>query len=104
MINHVSLNGVLLERESNSPIRYIEVTLQYKDDLGVYPKDIFPLMMWSRDDRNSLFSYSEALSVVGKTVFNAEVADIQSLIRLIGIFVNRSLPRQGGERMSAKYL
>ncbi len=68
MINHVSLNGVLLDRESKSPIRYIEVTRQYKDDLGSYPKDIFPLMMWSRDDRNSLFSYKKGtlISIDGR--------------------------------------
>lgn len=64
MINHLSLNGILCDVDGQNPnIRHIKVIRSYKNKEGNYPEDLFPCMMWSRTNKNSLFSYKSGTLV-----------------------------------------
>lgn len=64
MINHISIIGILRNiDEANDIIRYIEVKRNYKNNLGQYDSDCFPCIMWSRNNKNQLFSYREGTLV-----------------------------------------
>ena len=63
MINHVSLNGILCKVENNSSFRYIKVIRHYKDNKGIFNNDYIPCMMWTKDNKNELFSYKEGTFV-----------------------------------------
>ena len=58
MINHISLNAILLDVENpNSLYRQIKCIRSYKNSSGVFEEDIFPCIMWNKNNKNSLFSY-----------------------------------------------
>lgn len=64
MINHISLTGQLKEVDAADPTtRYLEVVRNYKNADGEYPSDRFPCRMWTRDNRNSMFSYKTGTMV-----------------------------------------
>lgn len=88
MINHISLNGVLKNKDEFYPIRYIEVTRQYKSEDGIYHKDIVPLMMWTKNEKNALFSYRDGtfVAIDGRIeMFQDKVVVIvESIMYLLG--------------------
>lgn len=58
MINHISITGILCEIENQESIyRNIKIKRNYKDVTGRYIEDIIPCMMWSRNNKNKLFSF-----------------------------------------------
>lgn len=65
MINSVTLLGILKERDQNEEaIRYLAVERDYKDSHGHFECDRLPLMYWTRDQKNVLFSLPEESLVV----------------------------------------
>lgn len=57
MINHVSLNAILCEIEKDSIFRNVKVIRSYKDQNGIYLEDIIPCVMWTKTNKNVLFSF-----------------------------------------------
>lgn len=69
MINQVSLNAILCDiSDSESIYRNIKVIRKYKDERGAFKEDIIPCMMWTRDNKNALFSYKSGslVSISGR--------------------------------------
>ena len=92
MINHISLNGILLDVEKNENSRKIKVIRSYKNREGNYDCDIFDVIMWSRNKNNSLFSYKSGtlVSVDGRleTINSNVIIVVESLTYLAGGEVN----------------
>ena len=58
MINHISLNAVLCDIDNNDDIyRNVKIFRNYKNNDGYYQEDIIRCMMWTKNNKNSLFSY-----------------------------------------------
>ena len=63
MINHVSLNAILCEIEKDSIFRNVKVIRSYKDQNGIYLEDIIPCVMWTKTNKNVLFSFKSGTLV-----------------------------------------
>lgn len=93
MINHVSLNAILCDVEDKEQIyRNIRLVRSYKNKEGVYAEDVVRCMMWTKNNKNSLFSYKSGslVSIDGRieTVDNNIVIIIESLTLLCGNYVD----------------
>lgn len=69
MINQVSLNAILCDIEGvKSNYRNVKVIRSYKDKMGFFKEDIIPCMMWTRNNKNELFSYKSGslVSISGR--------------------------------------
>lgn len=63
MINHVSLNAILCEIEKDLIFRNVKVIRSYKDQNGIYLEDIIPCVMWTKTNKNVLFSFKSGILV-----------------------------------------
>lgn len=67
MINSVTVLGVLKANDENHEgVRFLEVERDYKDSYGNFQKDMLPLMYWTRDEKNVLFSLNDETLIVAR--------------------------------------
>lgn len=83
MINLVTVVGLLKEADLEKCIRYIEIEREYKNENGVFVHDKIPLMYWTRDAKNRLFSFKEDSIVIIKGRLEKEVDLIYILVEAI---------------------
>ena len=93
MINHVSLNAILCDIDNkNQSYRNIRIIRSYKNKDGRYLEDVIKCMMWTKNNKNSLFSYKSGslVSIDGRieTVDNDVVIIVESMTLLCGNYVD----------------
>ncbi len=62
MINHISLTAILCEKD-DSIYRKAKIIRNYKNIDGYFEEDIINCIMWTRNNKNALFSYNEGTFV-----------------------------------------